>query len=216
MKITATGKDMTLLSYPSKMPGASCSISTDSCVASALSIRQAQAQGSDPICLSCYAEKGFYRFHEALNDERYEWAKRAVKDKTFFGAMTAAIEKAVKPSLPYFRIHDGGDFFSVAHVREWMRVCWALPHIHFWAPTRTHLLLRFLPALQELASLPNVTVRPSANGFEEPPPVVPGLHAGSSAAKHGYNCLAHLHGNNCGDCRICWDEKTVPVIYRRH
>lgn len=208
--------DFTVLSHPSKMPGASCSLSTESCVAMPLSIKRATAAGLDPICGSCYAEKGFYKFHFGLNEQRLEWARQAVKDRTFFGIMTHEIAKAVRFDNPYFRIHDGGDFFSVAHIREWIRICWALPHIHFWASTRTHLILRFLPALRELASLPNVTVRPSADGFEEAPPVVDGLHAGASASKKNYNCLAHLHGNNCGDCRICWDEKSVPVIYRRH
>ena len=205
-----------IISSVSKMPGASCSISTDSCVAAEASIKLAQAAGLDPICLACYAERGFYTFHKGLNQERLEWARQAVKDRTFAGHMTALLEKVVKPSMPYFRIHDGGDFFSVAHVREWTRVCWLLPHIKFWAPTRTYLILRFIPALQDLAALPNVTVRPSANGFEEPPPIVPGLHAGASASKKDYNCPAHRQGNRCGDCRICWDDKTVPVIYRRH
>lgn len=133
-------------------------------------------------------------------------------------------------SQEYFRIHDSGDFFNVRYVRAWIMVCRALPATKFWAPTRSYqggvmgplpVFDPLLAALRELASLPNVTVRPSALDFGDTAPVVEGLHAGSSAdmsdASQAYQCPAKAqYDGECGPCRHCWDAKSEPVSYAKH
>jgi len=204
-----------LVSQTSKMPGASNGQSLRSCVNSKASIKLAREAGFEPICASCYADKGFYKFHTELNDARFDWAAAAVKAGTFAQIMGEAVRRATVKT-PHFRIHDSGDFFSPAHILAWADIARSLPDVRFWAPTRAYINPRFLPALLTLASLPNVTIRPSAHGFEQPPPVVPGLAAGSTASAEGWDCPASEQGNKCGSCRICWDSPTVPVTYHRH
>src|SRR5260370_39685844 len=76
-----------------------------------------------------------------------------------------------------------------AYAESWLEVCRRLSTVRFWIPTRawqqpSGLLPVFDPllaVLRKLAALPNVTVRPSALNFGDLPPVVAGLHAGSTA-----------------------------------
>jgi hypothetical protein len=130
----------------------------------------------------------------------------------------------------YFRIHDSGDFFNPRYAKAWLLVCKALPATKFWAPTRAWQggVMGLLPVydpllnvLRELAALPNVTVRPSALDFGDLPPVVSGLHAGSTAdmsdASKAYQCPAKAkYDGHCGPCRHCWDNKTESVNYPKH
>jgi hypothetical protein len=145
--------------------------------------------------------------------------------KQWIAAMVDAIRQA---GCRYFRVHDSGDFFSAAYAECWLAVCRQLPEVRFWIPTRawqtpTDPLPLFDPllnTLRSLASLPNVTVRPLALNFGDHAPVVPGLHAGSTAAMpdalRAFQCPASSHGNHCGDCRACWENKQIPIAYRRH
>jgi hypothetical protein len=137
-------------------------------------------------------------------------------------AMAAAIQ-----GEEYFRVHDAGDMFSPAYAACWLEVCQRLTKTKFWIPTRawqqpSGLLPVFDPilnTLQKLAALPNVTVRPSALDFGDPPPVVRGLDAGSTAefaAAGVWDCPAPTQDGHCGSCRHCWDEPAVPVTYDRH
>jgi hypothetical protein len=156
----------------------------------------------------------------------------------WIAAMLVAIRHVTRRGEKLFRIHDSGDFFSPAYVRAWFAVCQQLPEVKFWAPTRAWQLpvstvsdngLKAFRVLTEadslmaellkLASLPNVTIRPSALNFEDAPPVVAGLHAGSAACdtqSFGHACPAPLQGNNCGSCRVCWLNPEVPVTYHKH
>ena len=181
---------------------------------------------------------------QSTQDARFQWTRESVKtadgQALWVETMVAAIKHATRKGEKYFRIHDSGDFFSPAYVRMWAEVCKALPEVKFWAPTRvwqmpasnasvnglkpfrvmTAIDLMFAELLK-LAALPNVTIRPSALNFGDAAPVVPGLHAGSAASDvcnvhDGLLCPAPTQGNNCGDCRVCWDLNAVPVTYHKH
>jgi hypothetical protein len=118
--------------------------------------------------------------------------------------------------------------FNVAYADCWHAVCAALPGVRFWIPTRSWQQPKsalpvfdpLLNTLRKLATLPNVTVRPSALDFGDSAPVIAGLHAGSTAAvtdgRLATQCPAPQQGGNCGDCRTCWDAKDTAVSYSRH
>jgi hypothetical protein len=103
-----------------------------------------------------------------------------------------------------------------------------LPDVRFWVPTRawqppSGLLPVFDPLLnwlRKLASLPNVTVRPSALNFGDSAPMAAGLHAGFTEENaEAFHCPAPLQGNECRECRACracWEAKDVPGSYRKH
>jgi hypothetical protein len=145
--------------------------------------------------------------------QRYGWTLKQLQQGTFIQAMVSAI---LESKESYFRIHDSGDFFSVEYVNSWRAIAQALPHVRFWAPTRSHLIGGpMLDALRALAALPNVSVRPSAASFEGDVPEVAGLSAGTSASARMHTCRKPEQENKCMDCRICWD-KTTAVVYAKH
>jgi len=76
----------------------------------------------------------------------------------------------------HLRLFDSGDFHNARAVRIWTQVARRLPHGKFWAPTtawssQDHPEIR--KALEHLAALPNVAVKPSALSLDEPPPTLP-------------------------------------------
>jgi hypothetical protein len=211
------GTTVSLLSDPSKMPGLSFG----------LPAVKACPRMNGTICDSCYACKGSYVWSSTVNaqDIRFRWVRECMKSEAgmllFVAVMTQAIARQ-----EYFRIHDSGDFFSARYARAWFLICKALPNVKFWAPTRAWQLPNgvlpvfdpIMNTLREMAKLPNVTIRPSALNFGDNAPVVAGLHAGSSAnaSNPTFHCPSRSQGNQCGDCRHCWDAKDVPVDYAKH
>ena len=183
--------------------------------------------GPDATCSTCYADgRGRYRWRSVkrAQERRLTWTLDALETDRFVPSLIGCIACRGEG---YFRIHDAGDFFSVAYTAAWGRIARALPLVRFWAPTRSWALHgRFRPdgdpllaALRELNGLLNVTVRPSAIFLEEPPPVIPGLSAGSTVTRDraSVTCPKSLHRPaRCGTCRRCWDEPLVPVTYLRH
>src|SRR5262245_28582333 len=121
----------------------------------------------------------------------------------------------------FFRVHDSGDLFSAKYTACWTRVCAALPEVLFWFPTRMWphggklINLANLAAVRDLASLPNVVVRPSALAFDDPAPIVEGYGPGTTASKGEYTCPASDQGGRCLDCRQCWSP-TAEVVYHYH
>lgn len=205
------GTTVGLLSEPSKMPGFAWGIPAGDACPWAVT-------GPGSVCGSCYAKKGQYLYGPVRRAQRarFEWTLamlRSGQAQVWADTMLAAIENT---KSEYFRIHDSGDFFSAAYVDAWYLVC-SRSTKRFWAPTRSY---RGTPAVQaalaRLATLPNVTIRPSAIMVNDDAPVVATLHAGSSVNTGDHTCRARDHGNACGDCRVCWNDKTTSVSYPLH
>lgn len=213
------GTHTTLLGEPSKMPCFTFSIPAMlSCPAK---VTEPSDDGRKAICAGCYANKKRYKMPIVQNAQhiRWDWVRECMRTPEgrdeFVRVMTQAI---ADQHNNYFRIHDSGDFFTPEYIRCWTRIARNLPDIKFWAPTRTWRFLErpaWRDALLELASLPNMAVRPSALHFGDAPPVIEGLAAGTTAAKDDWNCPAPLQENACGPCRACW-EKEIPRTYRAH
>ena len=162
----------------------------------------------------------------------------------------------------FFRIHDSGDFFSPEYMIAWKQVAALLEPtgMRFWAPTRMWIFawptfakaygVRIKKSLRWHVAFTsptpaNMTIRPSALYYGDPPPIIPGLAAGSSASLekppspgnfivagqmvdkrcgkvHGLDlcrCPAYESDEaNCASalCRTCWDEPMRTVYYGRH
>lgn len=220
---------VSLLSDASKMPTLSWSLPAgDSCP---WALYDNDAKGiTGTICGECYAQKGRYMMRPVANAQsvRFEWVRTCLKTAegtdSFVAFMTEAIRAA---GNSYFRGHDSGDFFCPAYVRAWARICRALPEVTFWFPTRTWRVLSMKTlsdatrsawalALADLASLPNVRLRPSALFFNAPAPRIPGFAGGTTARDEGFTCPAASQGNICGTCRTCFDSPEVEISYHRH
>lgn len=218
---TVPGTTVRLLTQTTKMPGPSWS----------LPAHKSCPRANGTICDSCYADKGCYRFRGPRHAQavRFSWTVESMRTAAGRQQWIQCMVDAIRNSgAEYFRVHDSGDMFNAAYAECWLEVCRAMPRVQFWIPTRAWqqpagplpVFDPLLDTLRRIAALPNVAVRPSALNFGDLPPAVDGLHAGSTAdiaQTCGVNhCPAPSQGNQCGECRACWEEKTTPIAYCRH
>ena len=201
------------LSKPSKMPCHSYNTSTTGCrVGSTL----VNVPGS--VCFGCYAMKGRYRFPKgeqarmkrlnAIRNNLGEWEK----------AITELIKRKEKSG--FFRWHDAGDILHLEHLESINRIAIALPKIKFWLPTRE------LSTVAEFAMkhgkfADNLTVRLSALKVNGIAPAAVAKRLGVNTSTVGWKnskhvCPASTQGNECKDCRACWQSNVANVDYPFH
>jgi hypothetical protein len=215
---------VSLLTYTTKMPGPSWSLPSGKACPRAV-------YGDNTICGDCYADKGCYQYRTTENAQemRFKWTVRCMRTieghQEFIRVMLVAIDKS---QCDYFRVRDSGDMFNPAYANCWYEICFARPNVRFWIPTRSWqqpsgllpVLDPLMATMRKLATLPNVTVRPSALRFGDYAPVVAGLHAGTTSDNldvfRTRQCPAPSQDGECRDCRTCWNVKDLPVSYRRH
>jgi len=176
------------------------------------------------ICHGCYAMINRYNMPNVLRSQtiRFMWTKEYMKTVAGRLAWTNIMVKSIRKHVTngYFRGHDSGDFFHPSYVRMWYFVCYQLPDIKFWFPTRCYdhnksWNINWEIALTQLNSLPNVTVRPSALKWNDMPPSVPYMSKGTTAIDtethlpNVVTCAKTLNGGSCEDnkCRVCWDNE---------
>jgi|TARA_R110002110_G_scaffold366152_2_gene576142 hypothetical protein len=197
------------LGKPSKMPGYSTSLPAKDCKVGA---KLAKVPGS--VCESCYAMKGHYMFP----DVRAGLQRRldALTDPQWVEGMTKLVGHYTDPSNPYFRIHDSGDFQSVEHILNWVAVARGLSWVHIWGPSREIAMIKIARGLSAITGdwPPNLVIRLSA------PMIGKALNiAGPTSSVDvdgGNQCPAPTQGNECGDCRACWDPEVSNVNYHKH
>ena len=180
------------LGKPSKMPGYSTSIPAAACK---VGMKLAKVAGS--VCSSCYAMKGHYQFPDvkAGLQRRLD----ALHNPQWVEGMVKLVGHYTDPDDPYFRIHDSGDFQSIEHVLNWVEVARALVNL----------------ARAMAGDWPdNLVVRLSAPMIGSS--LNTDLPTSSVDADHGQQCPAPTQGNECGDCRACWDPKVSNVNYHKH
>ncbi len=204
----------------------------------------------DYVCDYCYAAKGNYWRPNVSVCQAIKriWVEKTLKSKTFALRMYDAINKTVtmphavdrmmrkKINPHYFRLHDSGDYWRPDYYLAWNWVISNLPKIRFWAPTRVWVMRGMVDLWNSSngRSPRNLTLRPSGLTIAAPPPVVPGLAAGSMSARHEHidsgfvrlprglvDCPAYRgetsqHTCEMQRCRVCWDRPEIPVNYRTH
>ncbi len=196
------------LSTPSKMPGYGYSTSADDCITGS---KLANVKGS--ICSICYARKGRYVFPNVQNamKKRLESLERL----DWIDTMVQLISRKEKSG--FFRWHDSGDLQGVWHLEKIAEVARRLPSIKFWLPTREY---KIVSDWMKFCTKPrNLTIRLSAFMIDGPAPVAVAKRLGlttSGAKKTGFSCPSSQQGNQCGDCRACWDEAVTNVDYKPH
>lgn len=196
------------LSTPSKMPGYGYSTSADDCITGS---KLANIKGS--ICSICYARKGRYVFPNVQNamKKRLESLERL----DWIDTMVQLISRKEKSG--FFRWHDSGDLQGVWHLEKIAEVARRLPSIKFWLPTREY---KIVSDWIKFCTKPrNLTIRLSAFMIDGPAPVAVAKRLGlttSGAKKTGFSCPSSQQGNQCGDCRACWDEAVTNVDYKPH
>ena len=194
------------LGKPSKMPGYSTSIPATACK---VGMKLAKVAGS--VCSSCYAMNGHYMFPSVK--QGLQSRLDALHNPQWVEGMVKLIGHYTDPDDPYFRIHDSGDFQSIEHVLNWVEVARALPWVKFWAPSRERAMVKLARAMA--GDWPdNLVVRLSATMIGSS--LNTDLPTSSVDAGHGQQCPAPTQGNECGDCRACWDRNVSNVNYHKH
>ena len=186
------------LSSPSKMPGPSFNLPAAACITGAKLVKVA---GS--TCSGCYALKGRYRFPNVKEAMQRRLAK--LHDPRWIEAMVTLIDKQ-----PVFRWHDSGDLQSVEHLKNIFEVCKLTPETRHWLPTRE---AKFLPLNTD--SIPkNLIIRLSGHKIDKP--AASFWRWTSTVVTDGKSCPAKEQGNECKDCRACWDRSTANIAYGLH
>jgi hypothetical protein len=157
------------------------------------------------VCANCYAyERGRYRFQNVKDAQYKRFA--ALKHPLWAPAMALQINsKKVK----YFRWHDSGDVQNLDHLNKIYEVCRLSPDVKHWMPTREAWVK------DHLASCPdNLIIRLSAPMVDQAAP--DSWPHTSTVVTSGRTCPAPDQGNQCKDCRACWDKEVKNIAYGEH
>ena len=111
MKRTAHANGMRLFNF---------GISTSSCI------------GADQCKAFCYADKGAYKWPVVAQ----AYARRLWETKTDDFSLNMLIS-IIESQATHIRIHDSGDFYSREYLHKWIKVIEALPHVQFYAYTKS-------------------------------------------------------------------------------
>jgi len=197
-----TAKQITgSLSKPSKMPGWSYGLPAKECKTGG---KLQNVKGS--TCYDCYALKGCYVF-KVVQDAQY-YRLKAIKNRKWVQAMALQINNKRSKE---FRWHDSGDVQDLKHLAKIFKVCKLTPEIKHWLPTREAWVKKFIPAapdnLNIRFSMPMID-QEAAGGWDNTSTVV--------TDKTKANCPAPNQGNECKDCRACWDKSIKNIAYLAH
>jgi hypothetical protein len=189
------------LSKPSKMPGWSYGLPAKECKTGG---KLQNVKGS--TCYDCYALKGCYVFKVVQNAQYYRL--KAIKNRKWVQAMALQINNKRSKE---FRWHDSGDIQDLKHLAKIFKVCKLTPSVDHWLPTREAWVKKFIPAapdnLNIRFSMPMID-QEAAGGWDNTSTVV--------TDKTKANCPAPNQGNECKDCRACWDKSIKNIAYLAH
>ena len=109
----------------------------------------------------------------------------------------------------WFRWHDAGDVQDLEHLNKIFEICRATPETNHWLPTREAWIKPHLPRRPK-----NLVIRFSAPMVNQRAPES-WPHA-SEVVDQGATCPAAKQGNECRDCRACWDPAVKVIKYGKH
>lgn len=192
------------LSKPSKMPGRAYNLPPQECKVGSL-LRQ--IKGS--TCSKCYAFRGHYMYGVVRKSMYGRLA--SITDPQWVDAMATLI---AKQSPLYFRWHDSGDLQSMEHLQKIVEVCRLTPSTKHWLPTREAKLLQEYYASYKTPL--NLVIRYSMPMVGQPPSHQFPHTSTVVVKKSEATCPAHSQGNECGDCRRCWNPRITNISYPKH
>lgn len=203
MKLAQAREAVGGLSSTSKMPCKSYNLPAQECKVGG---KLRKKKGT--VCSNCYALKGRYLFPNVKNAlyRRLD----TIRSKDWVDNMVTALN-----SPDYFRWHDSGDIQDAAHLDNIVEVAKRTPDTKHWLPTREYDVIR-----NYKRPIPdNLIIRVSAPSVDGPVPHgfkhTSTVHA-RTIPTNSHVCPAPQQGNECGDCRACWDGSVKNVSYKEH
>ncbi len=173
------------------------------------------------VCSKCYALKGRYVFGNVKKslERKFE----ALKNPMFVKAFIFAVK--VK-SPQYLRFFDSGDIQSLEHLDKFVQIAKSTPEVKYWLPTKEWrpnggpacLVSEYI---RKFGAFPaNLCVRLSAFIIDLPGPTALaarlGVTTSTVTSKGDFTCPASRQGNQCLDCRKCWDKNVPNISYPLH
>ena len=187
------------LSAPGKMPEGSYNLPATACQTGA---KLREIPGTP--CWGCYAFKGRYNFPNVK--DALSRRLKSLDHPDWVRAMSTLIK-----GKKHFRWHDSGDLQGPEHLKKIFEVCKLTPGTMHWMPTRE---ARFLKLMDPDIIPPNLIIRMSSHMIDQGPVTFwPWTSTVSTQAK---TCPAADQGNQCRDCRACWDRNISNVTYPKH
>jgi len=212
MKVSELEANVGGLSKPSKMPGFAYGIPAAKCILGSI---LAKKKGS--VCNSCYALKGMYVFPvvKRAQERRLE----SISDPQWVAWMVELLSKKYSKKTGddrVFRWHDSGDLQNAEHLSKIVEIAKALPDIRFWLPTRERKIVA-LWTLENGEMPSNLVVRISMQMVgQEAMGGTQTFPQSTVGSGKGFVCPARTQGNECRDCRACWDKTVESVDYPLH
>lgn len=164
-------------------------------------------------CKGCYATTGNYRYPNVkaprLSNQK-DWQRMG-----WVSDMVKALEND-----RFFRWFDSGDMYTLGLAEKILEVMTMTPWCKHWLPTRMHKFPKFSIVLQNMAALPNVSVRFSSDSVNGE--FTKGLHGSviiadsTQTTKAMTLCKAYENLGKCNGCRACWDKKVKVIAYPAH
>ena len=164
-------------------------------------------------CKGCYATTGNYRYPNVKApriSNQSDWQRMG-----WVSDMVEALQND-----RYFRWFDSGDMYTLGLAEKILEIMRMTPWVSHWLPTRMHKFPKFSLVLQNMAALPNVSVRFSSDSVNAQ--FTKGLHgsvivADSTQHTKGMTlCRAYENAGKCSGCRACWDKKVKVIAYPAH
>ena len=199
MKTSEALKIVGGLSKPSKMPGWAYGLPAKECKTGS-KLRLVK----DSVCYNCYALKGCYVF-KVVQEAQYR-RLASVKHELWTAAMALLINSKKSKE---FRWHDSGDVQDEAHLLKIFSGCKLTPETRHWMPTREAWVKHFLPLCPD-----NLVIRVSMPMIDQP--AAGGWDNTSTVVTAGRTCPAPDQGNECKNCRACWDKSVKNIAYGKH
>ena len=199
MKSSEAWKLVGGLSKPGKMPGWSIGIPAKECKTG---VKLQKVPGS--VCYDCYAMKGCYVF-KVVQDAQYR-RLAAIYTAPWVQAMAHLINSK-KPDV--FRWHDSGDVQDLEHLNKIYEVCRLTPSKRHWMPTREAWIKDHLDRAPS-----NLVIRFSAPMVDQAAPA--SWPNTSTVVTAQATCPAPSQGNQCKDCRNCWNKEIKNISYGKH
>lgn len=200
------------LSKPGKMPWFGWSVSAKRCKVGG---KLAKQVGS--VCHGCYALKGRYVFPgvQSALDRRLDCSNGPLFVPAFVFLLNTKAAK-IPAQQRYFRWFDSGDIQSIDMLWNINTIAKHTPTVKHWLPTKEVNTVREFykyPGIQA----PNLTIRVSAPMMDQSPIWPIGSSVFTDKVPDGAKrCPAPSQGNQCRDCRTCWNPSVPHVSYHSH
>ena len=174
------------------------------------------------ICEGCYADKGMYKWTNAINLRSNNYL--STQENDFSGYMIDLINS---DKNGYFRWFDSGDVYSSKFLLKLFTICQNTPNTQHWIPTKSRDLYDSF-IWEALESLPNVKVRFSSDSkfgvfdlrhkstvIQPDQEVNKKLVFKCKAKSIGLNKKGKANPKKCHNCRACWTNDKV-IAYEFH